>query len=113
MMAVVAVADMFGVNGRRQELAAVLAEAERDAAGADGCVRYAFATTVADPDHVLLVSEWRDQAALDAHYASAAFERFQFALNGLLTRPSELTIHTVSSSARPLPSGPMDPRDAD
>jgi quinol monooxygenase YgiN len=68
---------------------------------------------VADPDHIVLVSEWRDQAALDAHYASAAFQRFQFSLNGLLARPSELTVYAVSSSTRPLPSGPMDPRDAD
>jgi quinol monooxygenase YgiN len=112
-MSAVAVADLFGISGRREELRAVLLGAERDAAGQPGCVRYSFAATLADPDYFLLVSEWRDQAALDAHYASTEFANFQFALNGLLARPSEMTLYAVSGSARPLSSGPPDPRDAD
>ena len=110
---VVAVGELFGISGRRQELRAVLADAERDAAGRPGCVRYSFAATVADPDRILLVSEWRDQAALDAHYASAEFANFQFSLEGLLARPSQMTLYSVSGSTRPLPSGPPDPRAAD
>ena len=112
-MSVVAVADLLGISGRRQELRAVLAGAERDAAGQPGCVRYSFAATVADPDHFLLVSEWRDQAALDAHYASTGFANFQFSLDCLLARPSQMTLYSVSGSARPLSSSPLDPRDAD
>jgi quinol monooxygenase YgiN len=112
-ISVVAVADLFGISGRRQELRAVLADAEREAAGQPGCVRYSFAATVADPDHFVLLSDWRDQAALDAHYASTAFANFQFSLQGLLARPSQMTLHSVSGSARPLSSSPPDPRDAD
>jgi quinol monooxygenase YgiN len=112
-MSIVAIADMFGISGRRQELVAALADGERDAAGRDGCLRYVFASALAEPDHFVLVSEWRDQAALDAHYASPQFARFQLALNGLLARPSEMTVHSVSVSARPMPSGVMDPRVAD
>jgi quinol monooxygenase YgiN len=112
-MSVVAVADLFGISGRRQELRSVLAGAERDAAGQPGYVRYSFAATVADPDHFLLVSEWRDQAALDAHYASTGFANFQFSLQGLLARPSQMTLYSVSGSTRPLSSSPLDPRDAD
>jgi quinol monooxygenase YgiN len=111
--AVLAVADLFGIKGRRQELRDVLADAERDAAGEPGCLRYVFAATVADPDHFVLISEWRDQAALDAHYASDAFANFQFALDGLLARPSEMTLYAISGSARPLSSRPIDPRDVD
>jgi quinol monooxygenase YgiN len=112
-MPVVAVADLFGISGRRQELRAVLASAERDAASQPGCVRYSFAATLAEPDHFLLVSEWRDEAALDAHYASTGFATFQFSLDGLLARPSQMTLYSVSGSARPLSSSPLDPRDAD
>jgi quinol monooxygenase YgiN len=110
---VVAIADLYGISGRRGELQAVLAAAERAAAGQPGCVRYSFAATLVDPDHFLLVSEWRDQAALDAHYASTEFANFQFSLEGLLARPSQMTQYSVSGSARPLPSGPLDPRAAD
>jgi quinol monooxygenase YgiN len=110
---IVAIADLFGISGRREELRTVLAAAEHAAAGQPGCVRYSFAATLADPDHFLLVSEWRDQAALDAHYASTEFANFQFSLEGLLARPSQMTQHSVSGSTRPLASGPPDPRAAD
>ena len=112
-MSVVAVADLFGISGRRHDLVAVLAGAEREANEEAGCVRYSFATTLAEPDHFVLVGEWRDQAALDSHYASSGFASFQLALHGLLARPSRMTVYTVTGSTRPLASGPMDPRDAD
>ena len=110
---VLAVADLFGIGGRRPELLAVLAQAERDAADQPGCVRYSFAETIAEPDHYLLISEWQDRAAMDAHYGSTGFASFQSALHGLLARPSEMTVFSIGGSARPLASGPIDPRDAD
>src|SRR3954447_2758416 len=113
MMAVVAIADLDGIAGRRAELVALLTEAERGAAGQSGCIRYSFAATLSDPDRFVLVSEWRDQPAMDAHYGSQAFADFQFSLDGLLARPSEMKVSPVSGSARPVASGPMDPRDAD
>ena len=112
-MPVLAIGDVFGISGRRDELLAALTADERDAAAQPGCVRYSFAATIADPDHFVVVGEWRDRAAMDAHYASEAFARYQFALDGLLARPSELTEYAVSGAARPVASGPMDPRDAD
>ena len=112
-MAVVAIADLYGIRGRRNELVALLAEAEREAVAQPGCLRYAFAATLADPDRFVLVSEWRDTAAMDAHYGSRAFAAFQFSLGGLLARPSDMTVYSVSGSARPVASRPMDPRDAD
>jgi quinol monooxygenase YgiN len=110
---IVVVADTYGIAGRRQELVAALAVAERDATGRDGCLRYSVAATLADPDHFVIVSEWRDQTAVDGHYGSQEFARFQMALDGLLARPSEMTMFEVASEVRPVPSGPMDPRDAD
>jgi quinol monooxygenase YgiN len=66
-MSIVAIAELFGVSGRRQELIAVLASAEREAVDQPGCVRYSLAATIAEPDHFVLISEWRDQAALGVH----------------------------------------------
>jgi quinol monooxygenase YgiN len=112
-MTIIAVADIFGLSGRRPELVAALARAEQGAAAQPGCVRYSFAATIADPDRFVLIGEWRDQPALDAHYASPGFAEFQLSLNGLLARPSQMTVYSVSGAARPLASGVMDPRDAD
>jgi quinol monooxygenase YgiN len=112
-MSMVAIADLFGISGRRDELLGALTRAEADAAGADGCLRYTFSASLSDPDHFVLVSEWRNQSAMDDHYGSARFSEFQLSLNGLLARPSDMTIHTIADTVRPVASGPMDPRDAD
>jgi quinol monooxygenase YgiN len=110
---VIAIADMFGISGRRLELAALLERFEPLAAGDPGCRRYTFTATLADPSRFVLVSEWESQEALDAHYRSKAFADFQFGLEGLLARPSALTVYTAKGAVRPSNTRPMDPRDAD
>jgi quinol monooxygenase YgiN len=112
-MAVIAVAEMFGISRRSEELTRVLEPFERWAAGEPGCRRYLFAATLADPSRYMLFSEWESQEALDAHYRSDAFADFQLSLDGLLARPSELTTYSVDSAVRPTDTRPMDPRDAD
>jgi quinol monooxygenase YgiN len=112
-MAVIALADLFGIDGRRPELVALLERSERDAVAEPGCRRYTFAATLSDPDRFVLVSEWESQEALAAHYRSEAFSNFQLGLDGLLARPSEMTVYSVVGSVRPLSTRPMDPRDAD
>ena len=108
-----AIADMFGIGGRRTELVALLEDSERRTAAEPGCRRYAFAAALTDPDRFVLVSEWDTQQALDAHYSSEAFAQFQLGLDGLLARPSEMTVYAVTEEVRPQSSRPMDPRDAD
>jgi quinol monooxygenase YgiN len=113
VMAVIAIADMFGISGRRDELATLLERFGSWAGGEPGCRRYIFAATLADPSRFVLVSEWESQDALDAHYRSQEFADFQLGLDGLLARPSESTFYSVEGAVRPLNTRPMDPRDAD
>jgi quinol monooxygenase YgiN len=110
---VVAVAEMFGIAGRRPELVALLEETERWATAQPGCRRYTFAAALSDPDRFVLLSEWDSLAALDGHYLSRAFADFQHRLHGLLARPSEMTIYSGADSVRPLDTKPMDARHAD
>jgi quinol monooxygenase YgiN len=112
-MAVIATAEMFGITGRRDELAALLERFERRAISEPGCRRYTFAATLADPSTFVLLSEWESQDALDAHYRTKAFASFQLGLDGLLARPSQLTVYPADGAVRPLNTRPMDPRDAD
>jgi quinol monooxygenase YgiN len=112
-VSVIAVAEMFGISGRREELESLLGPFERWAAGEPGCRRYTFAATLADPSRFVLVSEWDSEDALDAHYRSQEFTEFQLGLDGLLARPSELTVYSGEGAVRPLNTRPMDPRDAD
>ena len=38
----------------------------------EGNLRYAYFFPMDDPETVLLIDQWRDQAAIDVHHASAA-----------------------------------------
>jgi quinol monooxygenase YgiN len=112
-VSVIAIGDLFGISGGREELLAAFAQAAREAAGQPGCVRYSFAEAVGDRDHFILISEWRDKPSMEAHYGSDRFEDFQRSLHGLLARPSELMLYSISGSVHPVARAEMDPRDAD
>jgi hypothetical protein len=49
---------------------------------------------------------------MDAYHRSEQFARYQFELSGLLARPSEMTIYSVTDAVRPVPSGPARPAGA-
>jgi quinol monooxygenase YgiN len=113
VMAVIAIAEMYGISGRRDELATLLERFGSWAGGEPGCRRYIFAATLADPSRFVLVSEWDTEEALDTHYRTQEFADFQLGLDGLLARPSESTVYSAESAVRPVDTRPMDPRDAD
>jgi quinol monooxygenase YgiN len=112
-MAVIAIAEMFGISGRRDELAMLLERFGGWAGGEPACRRYIFAASLADSSRFVLVSEWETDDALDAHYRSQAFADFQLGLDGLLARPSASTVYSAEGAVRPSSTSPMDPRDAD
>ena len=41
----------------------------------EGNLRYAYFQPLGDPETILLIDSWRDQAALDAHHASPMMAR--------------------------------------
>lgn len=48
----------------------------------DGCIVYRFYSDLLNPRRLRLYEEWRDQAALDAHFASPHMAVFQKAIEG-------------------------------
>ena len=42
---------------------------------AEGNLRYRYFQSISDPETVLLIDSWKDQAALDAHHASPMMAR--------------------------------------
>ena len=49
----------------------------------DGCIHYAFARDITDPDLIHISERWASEEALGAHSASAHMAAFQQALDGL------------------------------
>ena len=61
----------------------------------DGCVQYAFAEDVLDPGLIHLHELWRDQAALERHFASAHMADWRAAGRDLGIRDRNLRIYEV------------------
>lgn len=48
-----------------------------------GCISYAYAQDVCDPDKLIIVERWRDEAALVEHFQTEHMAAFQSALGSL------------------------------
>ena len=63
----------------------------------DGCLSYELLEVVGSPDTYVMLEQWRDRAALDAHMGAPAMAEFGAAAGAHLTGV-EITLHEVSSS---------------
>jgi quinol monooxygenase YgiN len=87
--------DRLG-DAMTQQMAATRAE--------DGCLQYDFSRHADDPDLLIISERWRDQAALDAHFATPHMAEF----NAVLATAKVLNINVVSydiSGSRQLMGG--------
>jgi quinol monooxygenase YgiN len=109
---VVVVGQVHTLLGRRAELLELLEDTQTRAREEPGCVAYDFAEAVGDPGRFVVVQEWRDAAAMEAHYRSDAYTDYQARIGDLLARPSEVRIHHVRETLRPEGGEPLDPRRA-
>ena len=50
---------------------------------------------------LVLVSAWRSDRDMRAHFRSEAYGRYVSAVTDLLTRPSDVTIYGISGTVRP------------
>jgi quinol monooxygenase YgiN len=112
-MTVIAIGRVHGIASARSELRELMLRLVAGARAEPGCRSFDFAEALDTADEFLVVHEWEDAAALEAHYHGPAQRAYQQGLFGLLARPSVLTIHEVASTKRPTDAGPMDPRQAD
>ncbi len=101
---IVALGDVYAQLPRREAAAEAMLSAQQAALDQPGCISFAFAETLAEPGHYLVVQRWSDRDALEAHFRSEAFFRYQAAIAPLLVRESELTLHSVEDAVRPLES---------
>lgn len=65
----------------------------------DGCLLYAFAVDVIDPDFLHITERWRDADALAAHGKSAHMAEFQKVIGA--AKPMELTVSFYDATERP------------
>lgn len=62
-----------------------------------GCISYTFSADLADPGRFRIFEEWRDEAALHAHFAAPHMAAFQKAVAGLGVRRVAIQRYEVAS----------------
>jgi quinol monooxygenase YgiN len=108
-----AVADVYAQIPQRNAVQEAMLRTQARVREDPGCVSFVFAEVIAEPGHFLLVQSWRDQAALDEHYRSAAFADYEAAIRGLLVRDSEMQVHVSEQEFRPIASSRLNVGDDD
>ena len=69
-----------GEFAKMKDAASAMVAATRTEAG---CIHYAFALDIDEPDLIRISEKWVDQAALDAHFASPHMASFNQSMSGL------------------------------
>jgi quinol monooxygenase YgiN len=110
---IVALGDIYAKIPHLDDARQVMRDTQRRTREQPGCVSYAFAETLDDPGHFVVMQEWRDLAALDGHYSSRAFADYQAAIAPLLVRDTDLRISETRQSVRPLADAGEDLRASD
>jgi quinol monooxygenase YgiN len=105
---VVLVAQLHAQVGRLTEVKELLADLAAGAREDPGCDSYHVAF-MDEPGECLLVGSWRTEAALRVHYRSDAYLRYRSRVGELLTRPSDVVVHHVSTSVHARDPNPPDP----
>lgn len=100
----VAIGDVYAQIPHRGAVESAMREERERAREEDGCISFAFAEVLDDLGHFLVVESWRDENAREQHYRSPAFEHYQSAVAPLLIRDSEMEVHVVERTLRPVDS---------
>jgi quinol monooxygenase YgiN len=113
MSKLLALGDLHTQIPHRDAVERIMLDAQTAAREREGCESFSFAQVVGDPGHYLTVARWRDRAAMEGHYGSPAFAAYQAAIAPLLVADSELELHVVEQTVRPVDSGTLDLRQDD
>jgi quinol monooxygenase YgiN len=98
----IAIGDIYTQVQRRADVRELMQATQARMREQPGCDFYAFAESLDEPGHFLVLQQWSDRAALDRHYESDAFRNYQDQIGSHLIRSTELRVHDVRTSARPV-----------
>lgn len=109
-MTVLIHAEIHGLAGRAGELRTLLHDHAAGLSSADGSLgAAAYEPVDADAGEFVLQTHWRDDAAMQAHYATPEYTHYIDGVGELLARPSDVQIHYVERSVRPTADLSQDP----
>ncbi len=106
------IARVHGTVLRSGELRAAAEELAGSAATQDGCLGFEVLGPHEDRAELVLLSTWRSEKDMHAHFTSGAYGSYVSAVTELLARPSDVTIYSVAGTVHPLPDLSSEPQRA-
>lgn len=106
------VARVHGVAARGDALRAAAEELASSSVAQDGCLGFDVLSRPSAPSELVLVITWESEQAMRAHFRSPAYGRYVSAVTELLTRPSDVTIHSIASTVHPIADLSTEPQRA-
>ena len=85
---------------RREEFLAIATEMCAASRGDEGCLGYRVYADLEQADRYVFIEEWRDEQALQRHFAQPHTARFMAALVPMLGEGADALFHTVDSTRR-------------
>lgn len=91
----IVIGDATAAPGRRDELVAAARAVAEATRGDRGCLVYSFAADLENPDRILSIEIWADQAALDEHMGHDHTQAFLQVAPGLVAGEPVMSFHEV------------------
>jgi quinol monooxygenase YgiN len=104
----VLIADVHGLAGRLAELRTLLADLALASAAEAGCESFRV-LEAEEPADLVLLSVWKDEPALRAHYGTSHYRRYRAQVGELLARPSDVVVLDVRDTIHARDPNPPDP----
>jgi quinol monooxygenase YgiN len=108
-MRIVLVVTVHALAGRVAEVGDAVEELRRASEASPGCEAYEAGRGIGDPSEFVIVSTWRDEPALRAHFDSAAYSRYVETVTPELARPSDVAVHYIERTVHPIGDASSDP----
>jgi quinol monooxygenase YgiN len=108
-MRIVLVAALHALAGRADEIAGAVERLRRESQRAPGCEGFQVGRGVEDPSEFVVVSTWRDEPSMRAHFAGAPYALYAEAVTPALARPSDVLAHYVERTVQPVGDPSSDP----
>lgn len=88
---IVLIAKSTVQEGKQEEFVRIAKKMVEETRKEEGCISYDLVKDETDDVVFCFIEKYRDEAALEAHRASAYFQTYVLMLGALRTKPSELS----------------------
>ena len=89
------VATLISTAAHDEELDAAVRALADESRKEPGCLSYVICKTAANPRKTVILEEWKDQAAIDAHNQAPHFTAFGSAIEGRIESLHIMVLETV------------------